>query len=92
MSRTGVEQVPPVSQHARTGRRQAWLRRAPLLPALIFMIALTQVPFLASLVISTYHWNSLLPDETKFVGFDNYVTVFTDTDLRSAVIDRKSVV
>src|SRR5690606_3525108 len=50
------------------------------------LIAMTQLPFLATLVISSLHWNSLLPDETRFVGLANYVEVFTDPDLRQAVI------
>ena len=37
---------PPVSNS------QKWRRRVPLLPALIFSIAVTQLPFLATIVIS----------------------------------------
>lgn len=39
-------------------RIRAWATRAPLLPALIFMIAVTQLPFVATLVISFFDWNS----------------------------------
>ena len=64
----------------------AWARRAPLLPALVFIIVMTQVPFLATLVISFMNWNAYYPDERGFVGFDNFARVFTDTNPRSAVL------
>jgi sorbitol/mannitol transport system permease protein len=63
-----------------------WARRAPLLPALIFVIAMTQLPFVATIVISFMNWNAYYPDERGFTGFDNYVSIFTDTNARSAVI------
>jgi sorbitol/mannitol transport system permease protein len=62
-----------------------WARRAPLLPALVFVIAMTQLPFLGTIVISFMNWNAYYPDERGFTGFDNYVAVFTDTNARSAV-------
>jgi polyol transport system permease protein len=68
-------------------RTAAWSRRAPLLPALVFMIIVTQLPFIATLVISTLDWNSFRPGEREFVGLQNYKTVFTDEALRQAVIN-----
>ncbi|WP_433262794.1 carbohydrate ABC transporter permease [Actinosynnema sp. CS-041913] len=62
-----------------------WARRAPLLPALVFTVIVTQLPFVATLVISLMRWNSLDPANRGFAGFDNYVAVFTDPDLRSAI-------
>jgi sorbitol/mannitol transport system permease protein len=69
---------------ART-RRDLWMRRAPLLPGLIFMIIVTQLPFVATLVISFARWNALAPANKGWAGFDNYKKVFTDSTLRSAV-------
>jgi sorbitol/mannitol transport system permease protein len=68
-------------------RSAAWSRRAPLLPALVFMIIVTQLPFMATLVISTLDWNSFRPGERSFVFLDNYKTVFTDKALREAVVN-----
>lgn len=77
-------------------RSRAWKRRAPLLPALIFTILITQAPFLLTLAISSLNWNVLRPGDSSFLGlgrynsfagFDNYVTVFTDSRLRVAVIN-----
>jgi sorbitol/mannitol transport system permease protein len=67
--------------------RQRWVRRAPLLPALVFTIIVTQVPFIATLVISSLHWNILRPGEKSFAGISNYGVVFTDDRLRRAVVN-----
>src|SRR5256885_17160539 len=67
------------------GARARWVRRAPLLPALIFTIIVTQVPFVATLVISSLNWNILRPGERDFAGLHNYAIVFTDSRLRTAV-------
>ena len=64
-----------------------WRRRAPLLPALVFAIIITQLPFLATLVLSTLHWNILRPGERSFAGLSNYLVVFTDNRLRAAVLN-----
>ncbi len=71
---------------AARARRDLWMRRAPLLPGLIFMIIVTQLPFVATLVISFARWNALAPANRGWAGFDNYQKVFTDSTLRSAVV------
>jgi sorbitol/mannitol transport system permease protein len=68
-------------------RRGDWARRAPLLPALIFLIVVTQLPFVATLVISLMKWNALYPQDTGFGGFSNFVTVLGDSNLRSSVLN-----
>ena len=37
--------------------KERWRRRGPLLPALIFTIVVTQIPFLLTIAISTLNWN-----------------------------------
>ena len=75
---------PPAAPQPRTARSTGaagdWARRAPLLPALIFMIVVTQLPFVVTLVISFMNWNAYYPDERGFAGLDNYGAVFTDAD------------
>ncbi|OAH16470.1 carbohydrate ABC transporter permease [Streptomyces jeddahensis] len=68
------------------GRLRAWATRAPLLPALVFMIVVTQLPFVATLVISLFDWNALYPDARRFAGLANYGEVLTDPDLRNSVL------
>ncbi|MER5551770.1 sugar ABC transporter permease [Streptomyces sp. NPDC002793] len=75
----------PAPARRKTGPR-AWATRAPLLPALIFLIVVTQLPFVATLVISLFDWNSLNPDKRAFNGLDNYASVFTDAALRDSVL------
>ncbi|MGW0765249.1 carbohydrate ABC transporter permease [Streptomyces sp. NPDC002676] len=74
-------------QEARAARRPrgAWARRAPLLPALVFLIAVTQLPFVGTLVISFMRWNALDPGHRGFGGLTNYKAAVTDPDLRSAL-------
>jgi sorbitol/mannitol transport system permease protein len=67
-------------------RSSDWSRRAPLLPALIFTIVLTQLPFIATLVISFMNWNAYYPDERGFAGLDNFKRVFTDENMRRSVV------
>jgi sorbitol/mannitol transport system permease protein len=66
--------------------KQSWIRRAPLLPALVFLIVITQLPFVATLVMSFMNW-SAQPDAPgkSFAGIGNYKQVFTTPDYRSAV-------
>lgn len=56
----------------RAERRERWLRRLPLLPALIFTIIVTQVPFVIALWFSLNDWAFLTPDPIEFVGLDNF--------------------
>jgi len=69
------------------GAKERWVRRAPLLPALIFALIVTQVPFLFTLYFSTQGWNALHPGSRHFVGLANYATVLTDDRLRSALLN-----
>ncbi len=66
-------------------RREAWRRRIPLLPALLFTIVVTQVPFLFSLWYSLTEWKIVPPEPRQFVGVDNYVDLFDSRFFREAV-------
>jgi len=67
-------------------RVSGWARRAPLLPALVFTVLVTQIPFVVTVVVSFVRWNSLYPDDVHFDGFGNYVNVFTDAAMRRSVV------
>nr|WP_225320725.1 sugar ABC transporter permease [Streptomyces luteolifulvus] len=56
------------------------------MPALVYMVIVTQLPFVATLVISFMNWDALRPDERGWAGFTNYKLVFTDPDMRASVI------
>jgi len=77
-------------------RKEMWRRRVPLLPALIFTIIVTQIPFVITLMISALNWNIQRPGEKSFLGLgdyqsfaglDNFASVFTDDRLRAAVVN-----
>jgi sorbitol/mannitol transport system permease protein len=67
----------------------AWRRRLPLLPALLYVVAITQLPFLVSIYYSFTNLKdktqSLIPEPTKFVGVDNYKQIFSDPFFRQAL-------
>jgi sorbitol/mannitol transport system permease protein len=67
-------------------RRRAWVRRLPLLPALIYMIVVTQTPFIVTIWYSLRGWNTLTPGTNKFVGLKEYSLVFSDPAFRSAAV------
>jgi len=68
-------------------RRRAWARRLPLIPALVYMVVVTQVPFIVTIWYSLRSWNTLTPGSNKFVGFDEYKLVFADPVFRSAIVN-----
>jgi sorbitol/mannitol transport system permease protein len=84
--------APPVAtaQPARARpdrRRVGWSRRAPLLPALIFTIIVTQLPFLLTLWYSLESWSLVRPGSQHFVGLDNYIDVFKDSQFWTTALN-----
>ncbi len=71
----------------RAERKERWLRRLPLLPALIFTIVVTQVPFVIALWISLNDWAFLTPNPIEFIGLDNFGPVFSNPRFRGAVLN-----
>src|SRR6187455_1614066 len=86
--KAGEGQVGSAPPRPRGAARRAagWSRRAPLLPALVFMIIVTQLPFVVTLIISFMDWNAYYPDERGFAGIDNFRRVFTDINMRQSVV------
>lgn len=59
-----------------------WLRNQPagrllILPALLYIIVVTQAPFFITLWYSFQRWNLLRPDRREFIGLENYTNLFT---------------
>ena len=91
-----AQTLPAPASTQTMSSKERWRRRGPLLPALIFTIIVTQIPFLLTIAISTLNWNVLQPGDKNFLGFGqyesfaglgNYATVFTDARLRHAVVN-----
>lgn len=72
-------------QPRRIDKRVARRRRLPLLPALIFLVVVTQIPFIVTIVMSLFDWNIMYPQDTHFGGLSNYATVVGDPRMRAAV-------
>jgi sorbitol/mannitol transport system permease protein len=78
---------PARPEHGTGSKADGWIRRIPLLPALIFTFVLTQLPFLITIYYSLQSWNLVRPGSQEFVGLDNYVKVFTDSTFREVALN-----
>lgn len=72
-------------QIKRLKRQEGWRRRLPLLPAMIFTVLVTQVPFVLSLWYSFTEWTIVPPRPRNFIGLENYVDLVDDRFFRDAV-------
>ena len=70
----------------RAQRRVKWLRRLPLLPALLFTVVVTQLPFLLSIWYSLTDWKIVPPTPRTFVGIQNYVEGYANEFFIDAVV------
>lgn len=84
---TAARKRPSPASERSLARKRAWARRLPLLPALIYMIVVTQAPFAVTFWYSLRGWNTLNPGSNKFVGFAEYRLVFDDPAFRSAAVN-----
>jgi sorbitol/mannitol transport system permease protein len=65
---------------------ESWRRRLPLLPALLIMIVLTQVPFVMSIYYSFTDWKIVPPSPRNWVGLDNYNFLLHDHFFKDAAV------
>jgi sorbitol/mannitol transport system permease protein len=72
---------------ASVARRDSWLRRLPLLPAFIYVVLVTQIPFVLTIYYSFFSWNLLKPGSFKFSGLDNYSRLLTDESIRTGIFN-----
>ena len=89
---TVVEPAPPAMvekpRPARQPRGTGWVRRAPLLPALVFTIVVTQIPFLLTLWYSFQKYNLNYPTAPRdFPTLSNYRLIFADPTFRTAALN-----
>ena len=78
--------VAAESARARDRRRNR-RRRIPLLPALVFTIVVTQIPFVLTIWYSLQSYNLYHPFTRHFTGLHNYTLIFTDTIFRTALVN-----
>jgi sorbitol/mannitol transport system permease protein len=84
---TNADPATAPDDAGRVSRRaaQRWMRRLPLVPALVFMIVVTQIPFLLTLRYSLERYRLNYPrDPKRFPTLYNYRLIFKDPTFRSA--------
>jgi sorbitol/mannitol transport system permease protein len=88
MATTATTAPPALGRRARSFslRQERRRRRGPLLPALIFTIIVTQLPFIVTLVYSFFSWNLLRPGSREFAWLQNYGDVLSDSTTRKALL------
>jgi sorbitol/mannitol transport system permease protein len=64
-------------------RTGLWL----LLPAVLYLIVLSQTPLVLTLFYSTFDWNILRPDRIESVGAANYLRFFQDVDTPTILLN-----
>jgi sorbitol/mannitol transport system permease protein len=69
----------------RLQRKELRTNRSLLLPAVIFLVLLTQIPFLVTVAFSFMKYNLLYPNDRGFSGLENYKTALTSGELWSSV-------
>lgn len=84
---TEVDSEKFVPRPRTISRAEGWRRRGPLLPAMVFAIIVTQVPFLFTLYYSTQSWNLVRPGSREFNWLNNYVDVFKDSQFREVALN-----
>ncbi len=81
---TATEARPRTAAEARADevrrlqRIEGWKRRIPILPALLFTIVVTQIPFLFTLFYSLTDWRIDTPEPREFIGLENYTGLPND--------------
>ncbi|MCA9884012.1 MAG: sugar ABC transporter permease [Anaerolineae bacterium] len=63
------------------------IRRFLPVPAIVFMVIVTQIPLLFTLAYSLERWNLLRPERRGFIGFENYPDVLTDPDFFTIILN-----
>ncbi|MFN8487469.1 MAG: sugar ABC transporter permease [Caldilineaceae bacterium] len=81
MTTIPVTPLPSAKTQARPPQKRQNTQRWLLQPALIYLIILTQAPLMLTLYYSAYDWNLLRPDRVRFVGLNNYLSFFQDSDV-----------
>jgi sorbitol/mannitol transport system permease protein len=72
---------------ARQARAEGWSRRLPLVPAFVFVVICTQIPFLLTIWYSLRSRNLLRPEGEEFVGLQNFIDIFRDSTFRGAALN-----
>jgi sorbitol/mannitol transport system permease protein len=84
LGESDVAAVDHANEVRRLERREGWRRRIPILPALLFTIVVTQIPFLFTLFYSITDWRIDKPEPRQVIGAENYTGLRKDEFFRDA--------
>lgn len=69
------------------------LGKITLLPAVIFVFIVTQLPFVITIIFSFLRWNVMRPDQgISFAGIKNYITILTAKDTWQVLLNTLVIV
>lgn len=68
-------------------RTSGWWLRLPLLPALVWVLLVTQLPFIITLYYSLQRWNLVSTRPPRWVWLDNFTGAFRDATFIKAVVN-----
>ncbi len=77
--------LPKLNKHLSLRRYEATVGFLFLLPWLLGFLSLKAIPILTALGFSFTNFNMLNPENTQFVGLDNYITFFKDRSAGAAL-------
>ncbi|KRE59372.1 sugar ABC transporter permease [Nostocoides sp. Soil756] len=88
MTMTDTDTVPAATATdvRRVKKGQFRAARGLLAPAVLFLVLLTQIPFLVTIGFSLVKWNLLYPQDRGFTGLDNYATALTSGALGPSIL------
>ena len=81
-----MARIPPKSVSSDDKKSERRLAFWLVSPAVVLMLAVTAYPIAYAVWLSLQRYNLAAPDDTAFVGLDNYVTILTDRYWWSAFV------
>ena len=78
---------PHVADTAGNARKSVWAQRWLLSPAVLSLLLWSVVPLLMTIYFSVTRYNLLSPDESGFVGLDNYRFLWSDPSFLPSIFN-----
>lgn len=78
--------IIPTGMKSRTSDRKAIEPYFMILPAMIFLLTFSVYPLLNLIYLSFTNWRIITPN-FKYVGFDNYISLFSNRDFMQALVN-----
>ena len=74
-----TQAAPTPTRRAKSANRvRGWSRRAPLMPAMIVVLLVTQIPFFITMYYGLHSWNMVSTSEPRLIWFRNFARAWSD--------------